>query len=68
MLRLFLHKRNRPLAQDEIRAAVWGFSHFVSLTDIDRAVARLRSKIEPDPDNPVFLRAIGDTGYRFEMP
>jgi DNA-binding response OmpR family regulator len=29
-------------------------------------VTTLRSKVEPDPRNPRFIRTIRDIGYRFE--
>ena len=52
MLRLFLRKAGCPLTQEEIRTGVWGYSHFISTWDIDRAVASLRRKIERDPNRP----------------
>jgi len=67
MLRLFLRKAGCSLTQDEIRTAVWGYSHFISTWDIDRAVTRLREKIEPDPAHPHWIRTT-QTGYTFEMP
>ena len=44
MLHLFLQKSGCPLTRDEIRTAVWGYSHFISVRDIDKAVDRLRDK------------------------
>jgi len=68
MLRLFLRKAGCPLSRDEIRTAVWGYSHFISLRDIDKTVAVLKEKIESDPARPPRIEVIGNTGYRFEMP
>jgi DNA-binding response OmpR family regulator len=68
MLHLFLRKRGCPLTRDEIRTAVWGYSHFISMRDIDKAVAALRERIEPDPGRPTFIQEITDIGYRFELP
>jgi DNA-binding response OmpR family regulator len=34
---------------------------------IDRCVATLRAKIEPDPHNPTYIQTIRDIGYRFEI-
>ncbi len=67
MLRLFLRKAGCPLTQDEIRTAVWGYSHFISTWDIDRAVASLRNKIERDPNRPKLIQTT-ETGYIFELP
>jgi DNA-binding response OmpR family regulator len=68
MLRLFLRKAGYPLSRDEIRAAVWGYSHFISLKDIDKTVALLNDRIASDPMQPPRIAAVGDTGYQFEMP
>ena len=68
MLHLFLHKSGCPLTQDEIRTAVWGYSHFISMRDIDKAVDRLRDKVEPDPRRPLFIHVIPNIGYKFQPP
>ena len=68
MLRLFLQRAECPLTRDEIRDAVWGYSHFVTCRDIDRIVTTLRNKIEPDPENPAFIHTVKDIGYKFEQP
>jgi len=67
MLRLFLSKAGRPLSQDEIRTAVWGYSHFITTWDIDRAVTSLRKKIERDPSSPELIGTT-ETGYTFALP
>jgi DNA-binding response OmpR family regulator len=68
MLHLFLRKRGCPLTRDEIRTAVWGYSHFISARDIDEAVEALRERIETEPKRPRFIQEIADIGYRFELP
>lgn len=68
MLHLFLRRAGCALTCDEIRGAVWGYSHFVTLKDIDQAVATLRDKIEPDPKNPTLIQTIKEIGYKFVHP
>jgi len=68
MLHLFLRKSGCPLTQDEIRTAVWGYSHFISLRDIDQLVDSLRKKVEADPLQPQFLHQIPNIGYKFQPP
>jgi DNA-binding response OmpR family regulator len=68
MLRLFLKRADCTLTCDEIRSAVWGHSHFVTLRDIDEAVSTLQGIIEPDPGDPVFIHRIIDIGYKFKHP
>jgi DNA-binding response OmpR family regulator len=66
MMHLFLKRTGCSLTCDEIRNTVWGYSHFITLRDIDSAVIALRNKIEPDPNNPMFIRTIEGIGYKFE--
>jgi len=68
MLRLFLKRADCTLTCDEIRSAVWGHSHFVTLRDIDEAVSTLQDIIEPNPGDPVFIHRIVDIGYKFKHP
>jgi DNA-binding response OmpR family regulator len=68
MLYLFVQRSGCPLTREEIRAAVWGYSRFVSARDVDRTVRVLRAKIEPDPEHPIYIQMIDNIGYRFEMP
>jgi two-component system alkaline phosphatase synthesis response regulator PhoP len=68
MLHMFLRRAGCSLTCDEIRNTVWGYSHFITLQDIDRTVTTLRNKIEPDPKNPTFIRTIKVIGYKFELP
>ncbi len=64
-LRLFLRKAGCPLSKDEIRTAVWGYSHFISLKDVDATVATLKGRIEDASTPRPWIEAIGSTGYRF---
>lgn len=52
--------------RDDILDAVWGTSVFVTPRAVDRFVATLRAKIEPDPHHPTYIQTIRDIGYRFE--
>ena len=67
--RLLAYFASRPgcaLSRDAILNAVWGSAVFVTPRSIDRCVATLRAKIEPDPHDPVYIHTIRDIGYRFE--
>ena len=68
MLHLFLKKTGCVLSCDEIRDAVWGYSFFITLRDIDNSVNVLRNKIEIDPDDPHFIHTVEGAGYIFEAP
>jgi len=68
MLHLFLRRAGCTLTCDEIRNTVWGYSHFITLRDIDDAIVSLRKKIEPDPNNPTFIHTVEVIGYKFKLP
>lgn len=66
LLTHFADRRGCALTRDDILNAVWGNSVFVTPRSVDRFVATLRAKIEPDPRHPTYIHTIRDIGYRFE--
>jgi len=68
LLEYFVSRRGCALTRDDILNAVWGNSVMVTPRSIDRCVATLRSKIEPDSRSPSHIQTIRDVGYRFEGP
>ena len=68
LLAYFVQRPNRALSRRDIIDKVWGRSIVVSSRSVDRCIATLRAKIEPDPARPTFIHTIRDVGYRFELP
>ncbi len=66
LLEYLVARQGCALTRDDILNVVWGRSIMVTSRSVDRCVATLRSKIEPDPHNPAFIHTIRDIGYRFE--
>jgi two-component system alkaline phosphatase synthesis response regulator PhoP len=66
LLAYFASRPGCALARDTILDAVWGSSVFVTPRSIDRCVATLRAKVEPDAHHPTYIQTIRDIGYRFE--
>jgi DNA-binding response OmpR family regulator len=66
LLEYFVKRAGRALTRDSILDGVWGNEVIVTDRSVDRCVTTLRSKIEPDAHNPVFIQTIRDIGYRFE--
>ncbi|NIQ94051.1 MAG: response regulator [Desulfuromonadales bacterium] len=63
----FLASRpNKVFSRDQLLDAVWGTERFVTPRSVDVYVRRLREKIEPDPENPTYLKTIRGAGYLFE--
>jgi DNA-binding response OmpR family regulator len=67
LLEFFVNRAGRALTRDSILDAVWGNAVIVTDRSVDRCVTTLRSKIEPDPRDPIFIKTIRDIGYRFEI-
>lgn len=66
LLEYMVTRSGRALARSEILDRVWGTSVIVTERSVDRCVTTLRSKIEPDPGKPKWIKTIRDVGYRFE--
>lgn len=59
-------RSGRALTREQILAAVWGDTFFVTVRSVDRCVTTLRGKIEADPRNPRHVQTVREVGYRFE--
>jgi DNA-binding response OmpR family regulator len=62
---LALHK-GQVLSRPQLMQSVWGWDYSVDSRTVDVHIRWLRSKIEPDPDNPVRIVTVRGIGYRFE--
>jgi len=58
----------RVFTRDQLLDAVWTEGSFVTPRSVDVYVRRLREKIEPDPDNPTYLKTVRGIGYRVDIP
>lgn len=66
LLAFFAARPDRALTRNEILRCVWGYGIFVTDRSVDRCVATLRSKIEPDSGAPRYIHTLREIGYRFE--
>ena len=65
LLRVFVERPNRPLSRDQILMLTRNREWDPYDRSVDIRVARLRRKIEPDPDRPQVLRTVRGVGYMF---
>lgn len=56
----------RVLSRQELLNAVWGYDYYGTERTVDRFIAVLRGKIEPDPAHPRHILTAHGAGYRFE--
>ena len=65
ILRYFIQHRNRTLSRKQLLRDVWGISGDITTRTIDRHVASLRKKVEPDPNVPTYIETVYGIGYKF---
>lgn len=68
LLHFFATHPGRVFTRDQVLDAVWRETSFVTPRSVDVYVRRLREKIEKDPENPVYLKTVRGTGYKYEAP
>lgn len=67
-LLLFLAERKgRVFSRDQLLDAVWRDEAFVEPRTVDVHIRRLRSNIEADPANPVYIKTLRGIGYFFNV-
>lgn len=65
LLRIFLEHPNQVLTRDHLITLVKGYERAPFDRSVDVRVTRLRRKIEPSPEVPIYLRTIWGEGYLF---
>jgi len=68
LLDYFARHAGRVFTRDQLLDSVWRDTAFVTPRSVDVYVRRIREKIEPDPENPRYLKTVRGAGYRFEVP
>jgi DNA-binding response OmpR family regulator len=62
----FLHAHpGTVFSREQLMQQVWGPDHFGTTRTVDNFIARLRAKIEDDPDDPKHIETVRGVGYRF---
>ncbi|GAA4533836.1 response regulator transcription factor [Amycolatopsis samaneae] len=64
----FAEHAGQVLSRQTLLKRVWDYGFTGDSRLVDAAVARLRSKIEPDTGNPTLLRTVRGLGYRLVKP
>lgn len=66
LLQYLKANHERPVPRDELLCKVWGYSKEMNIETrtVDIHIAKLRSKIEPEPAQPRYLVTVRGAGYR----
>ena len=55
----------RVFTKEQIYQAVWESDYLLDDSNIMAFIRKLRKKLEPDPDDPVYILTIWGIGYKF---
>ncbi len=67
LLKLFMENVGRVFTKKQIYNAVWQEEYLYDDNTVMVHLSRLRSKIEDDPKNPIYLITIRGIGYKFSV-
>ncbi|MEQ1501110.1 MAG: winged helix-turn-helix domain-containing protein, partial [Myxococcota bacterium] len=65
LLAYLAERSGEPVSREDLLVDVWHYRATNPTRAVDLAVKRLRSKIEPDPSEPVHILSVHGVGYRF---
>ncbi len=66
MLRLLADAEGEPVSRERFLDVVWGYGAFPTTRTVDNHIASLRAKLEPNPEEPRWLKTVHGLGYRLE--
>lgn len=66
LLELLMVNTGRVLTRDICIDRVWGSDYYGDTKTLDVHIKRLRSKVEPDPANPIHILTVRGVGYRYD--
>jgi len=67
MLRLLVVEQGRPVSRERFLDVVWESNAAPTTRTVDNQVLSLRSKLEPDPARPRYLKTVHRVGYRLDL-
>ena len=67
MLRLLAETPGEPVSRERFLDIVWGYTAFPTTRTVDNHIASLRSKLEPNPDQPRWIKTVHGVGYRLDF-
>ncbi len=66
ILRYLIQYRGQTVTRKQLLRDVWGIDEEIVTRTIDRHMASVRKKIEPDPSSPSYIKTVYGVGYRYE--
>lgn len=67
MIRYLLARANQPVSRDELLEHVWRYEYSTNTRTVDVHISKLRTKIEPVPEDPRYLVTLHGIGYMLKL-
>lgn len=67
LLAYFIQHPGELLTRERLLNEIWGYEVYPTTRTVDNHVRWLRKHIEPDPDNPRYVKTLRGAGYLFEL-
>lgn len=68
MLRLMAESPGEPVTRERFLDVVWGYTAFPTTRTVDNHIAELRRLLEPEPDEPRWIKTVHGVGYKLDLP
>lgn len=68
MLRILSEAEGQPVSRERFLDLVWGYGAFPTTRTVDNHIASLREKVEPNRDQPDWIKTVHGVGYRLQCP
>ncbi len=65
ILHYFIKKQGEIVTRDDLLSQIWGYDSFPNTRTVDAHIAKLRSKIENEPEDPKLIITVHGLGYKF---
>ena len=66
LLHCLMRNAGRVLTRDALINQVWDYDYDGNNNTVDVYIRRLRQKVEPDPNDPRYIRTVRGAGYVFQ--
>ncbi len=67
ILAYFVEHQGEMLSREQLLNEIWGYDVYPTTRTVDNHIARLRKKVEAEPDSPRFIKTQRGAGYVFEV-
>lgn len=60
-----LSHKGQVFTKEQLYENVWGYDFVPDAKNLSSFIRRLRKKVEPDPNNPMYIITVWGVGYKF---